>query len=426
MKHHKITDGSTEENVVQDLATDGMTVFMCEECNSVFLSQDSLAVHILAAHMKQGWTTAEEGQGDAEGEGGHGEVTSESEVHDGIYGDNQMVVELPLQQEVPLASATATTASSSFASDQHIKSEMQEAVETLVTISDPNCQQRTITLIHPSPSKNGNFTTTQQSMEVEGEEIVEEEVPYVPASASYEPGTNLNTSNPNVEVQNIIDIPPTSQGEQLVMSGDGQDQETFVTFTDPNTNQEYMLAVESDAIANLLSTTVAIETDSGDQEEQQYVEVAETVEIAEAGETQTQQENKGSVADGDKSQSKVTVSEIMEGELVNDDRQEKDGDQGQASQRNTGLLSGESGMSQSETVNDNEVVESEMSQTQAKEVVESQMSQTQAKDIVEHVESETSHVEGGESSKLQMSQSDSVPESNEPQLTPTNTEADDS
>ncbi len=34
-----------------------MTVFMCEECNSVFLSQDNLAVHILAEHMKQGWST---------------------------------------------------------------------------------------------------------------------------------------------------------------------------------------------------------------------------------------------------------------------------------------------------------------------------------------------------------------------------------
>lgn len=31
----------------------GVTVYMCEECNSVFLSQDDLAVHILAEHMKQ-------------------------------------------------------------------------------------------------------------------------------------------------------------------------------------------------------------------------------------------------------------------------------------------------------------------------------------------------------------------------------------
>ena len=28
-----------------------LTVFMCEECNSVFLNQDTLAVHILAEHM---------------------------------------------------------------------------------------------------------------------------------------------------------------------------------------------------------------------------------------------------------------------------------------------------------------------------------------------------------------------------------------
>ena len=28
-----------------------LTVFMCEECNSVFLNQDALAVHILAEHM---------------------------------------------------------------------------------------------------------------------------------------------------------------------------------------------------------------------------------------------------------------------------------------------------------------------------------------------------------------------------------------
>ena len=35
---------------------EGVTVYMCEECNSVFLSQDDLAVHILAEHMKQGFS----------------------------------------------------------------------------------------------------------------------------------------------------------------------------------------------------------------------------------------------------------------------------------------------------------------------------------------------------------------------------------
>ena len=38
---------------------EGVTVYMCEECNAVFLSQDDLAVHILAEHMKQGFNAGE-------------------------------------------------------------------------------------------------------------------------------------------------------------------------------------------------------------------------------------------------------------------------------------------------------------------------------------------------------------------------------
>ena len=34
-----------------DAPDKALTVFMCEECNSVFLNQDTLAVHILAEHM---------------------------------------------------------------------------------------------------------------------------------------------------------------------------------------------------------------------------------------------------------------------------------------------------------------------------------------------------------------------------------------
>ena len=36
-------------------ASEAFTVFMCEECNSVFLTQDNLAVHILAEHIKHGY-----------------------------------------------------------------------------------------------------------------------------------------------------------------------------------------------------------------------------------------------------------------------------------------------------------------------------------------------------------------------------------
>ena len=48
----------TIATVAGDGSGDGLnkalTVFMCEECNSVFLNQDTLAVHILAEHMPKG------------------------------------------------------------------------------------------------------------------------------------------------------------------------------------------------------------------------------------------------------------------------------------------------------------------------------------------------------------------------------------
>ena len=44
-----MTSGEQEERD----ASISMTVFLCEECNSVFTSQDELAGHILASHMKQ-------------------------------------------------------------------------------------------------------------------------------------------------------------------------------------------------------------------------------------------------------------------------------------------------------------------------------------------------------------------------------------
>ena len=261
------TSGINQEGTTQD----SMTVFMCEECNAVFLNQDSLAVHILAEHMKKGWTAAGGAAQSENDAAGHSQVPQssleETEVSDGVYGDSQVVVELP-------------------ECEGRVKSEMQEAVETLVTISDPSSQQRTVTLIHPSPTKGGNFVTTHHAMEVENEEIVAgEEVPYVStysSTVSEAEGRPARVSTQNVEVQEVIDLPHTEHGQELIINNSGGegDQETFVTFTDPNTNQEYMLAVESDTIANLLSTTVAVE--SSDKDQQECVAVAETVEIAEA------------------------------------------------------------------------------------------------------------------------------------------------
>lgn len=54
-----------------------VTVFVCEECNSVFISQDALAVHILAEHMNKGFVSGRKekiqpGNGKSE-EGGGGE-----------------------------------------------------------------------------------------------------------------------------------------------------------------------------------------------------------------------------------------------------------------------------------------------------------------------------------------------------------------
>ena len=49
-------EGQTEQGVDEKRS---LTIFMCEECNSVFLSQDNLAGHILAQHMRRNWATSE-------------------------------------------------------------------------------------------------------------------------------------------------------------------------------------------------------------------------------------------------------------------------------------------------------------------------------------------------------------------------------
>lgn len=46
-------DVDTDLAVMDISKKNSATFYMCEECNSVFLTQDSLAVHILVQHMNQ-------------------------------------------------------------------------------------------------------------------------------------------------------------------------------------------------------------------------------------------------------------------------------------------------------------------------------------------------------------------------------------
>ena len=54
-QHMKRVHCDIEGNLVSasDAGANNTTFYMCEECNSVFLTQDNLAVHILVQHMNQ-------------------------------------------------------------------------------------------------------------------------------------------------------------------------------------------------------------------------------------------------------------------------------------------------------------------------------------------------------------------------------------
>ena len=112
------------------------TVFMCEECNSVFLTQDSLAVHILAEHMRHGWV-----------EGSTSGGVSITEAPDAVI-------------------EVTTTVDKMYAEDNG------GTIETFVSINDPSSSRdKIVSLLQPLVEKT--FKVIEEQKVVIDGEIVE-------------------------------------------------------------------------------------------------------------------------------------------------------------------------------------------------------------------------------------------------------------
>ena len=239
-----------------------MTVFMCEECNAVFLSQDTLAVHILAEHMKQGFV------------GGPplGGLTSDVKKEEAIGApEAESVVEVMAESQgegLPHSSE-----------DMESESYPLHTVEHIVSISDPSMTdgKKFVTLVEPVTQ-----TDEQQQME----QLSSESLTEMSAETAT---TDTLASDSNVVLETVMEVPQDSNMSSEehhvgTVVGQGNLDNTYVTITDPNTNEEYTVSMPTNTIENLLAVSGSGELIGQDQ----YVAVAETVEIPIAHDTGSQ------------------------------------------------------------------------------------------------------------------------------------------
>ena len=239
-----------EEMLNLETAEKPVTVFMCEECNSVFMSQDSLAVHILAEHMKQGWLNAPAAPAAAAAaaSGSATEahviapvtnsgqesllITPGETVEESVIGNTVevmtegegVVVVAPDQQQAVRRSEGGFDG--------------QQTIETLVSISDPgSTKQRLVSLIHPVDSQPGQVVATGRSVGGAGEPQATTTtlVGYAQSQVPKETATQ--------KLNALYEQPPT--------------QEAYVAITDPASNQEMLVAMPHSNFESLLAATEA-------------------------------------------------------------------------------------------------------------------------------------------------------------------------
>ena len=210
-------DGTTVNMDSGTLAIDSdkpVTVFMCEECNSVFLTQDSLAVHILAEHMKQGWTSATS--------------TVDTTTTSVTTQPGQSLLQAPLGGELTMEQVEAgfventvevtTEGEPGIGPDEAFQGE--QTMETLVSISDPSsAKQKIVSLIHPV-----------NSQEEESQQV---------AAESDESTTKAELS------------------ERFSLLESSSSQETLVAIADPSSNQEMLVPLPHSNFESLLAATEA-------------------------------------------------------------------------------------------------------------------------------------------------------------------------
>ena len=190
----------------------------------MFLTQDALAGHILAVHMRQAsWPplkleegTAEDG---TEAPDAFVEVTATAEGDDQV---TNMSSQMPFGLRKPPATAVNM---------------FQRTMESQICINSPSSSaQKFVTLIHPVEQEvvigDGEQLPTTEVLSSVGEH-----------HASLEPATQHLAHH------------EAAANENTEVSTKEEEEETMVTFTDPNTNQEYMVAMPPGALESLLAVT---------------------------------------------------------------------------------------------------------------------------------------------------------------------------
>ena len=208
---------------------ESFTVFMCEECNSVFLTQDSLAVHILAEHMKQGWV-----------EGSTGTSTG-------------CITEAP----DAVIEVTTETSATDKNTALYIENGTNGTIETFVSINDPSSSQdKIVSLLQPLVERTVEFTEEQE----EGEELVEA----TEDGEQLKPGTEhyfiLNKSSDGQVIKD------TEEGIVLAISESASAE-----------NQEFVVDGIPSALETLLAASELHQNEA--LSEDNHVAVAQTVEI---------------------------------------------------------------------------------------------------------------------------------------------------
>jgi len=198
---------------------------MCEECNSVFLTQDSLAVHILAEHMKQGWVE------------GSTSTTCITEAPDAVI---EVTAETSIGDKNAVYIANDNT-----------------TIETFVSINDPSSsQEKIVSLIQPLVERTVEYTEEQ---EAEGELI--------------EATDDSDENKAGTEHYFILNKP--SDDHMVKETEDG----VVLTISESADNQEYVVDGVPSALETLLAASQLQQNDTATDECEQHVAIAHTVEI---------------------------------------------------------------------------------------------------------------------------------------------------
>lgn len=286
-REQEVSGGETVGTVLE--GEEPVTVFMCEECNAVFMTQDSLAVHILAEHMKQGW--------------GNGAPSSSS------TSSSAAVTEVGLLQapnntghsldESSIANTVEVMTESegmmtSGGTDQGMSSptDFSEQTIELVSISEPgSSKQRLVSLIRPvetreEPSTMEDITDTMEAHP----DMASAKVTALLDAASGEHDTFVAIADPSSNQEMLVAMPhPNFESLLAATEVENPHVETYidtaaenyitVTTTDGEIAEgNFVISEESvEGGGRLVAmTTTPAETE---EEQQNYVAVAETIEI---------------------------------------------------------------------------------------------------------------------------------------------------